>query len=427
MKNNLHFSGIYAKMFSNFGGKMMKKTNSILFSLIMVALLFPLSSCRFFSSSTDGDELQTHKEVASSVIKKGVCVSRYNVGKKVDCGLTDQEKADKINDLNVGWYWNWSLYPDKNIQAEFVPQIWGASSVTTENLNYLKNNYQNGTFTRLLTFNEPEIMDNASTSSGMTLDTVLSYWQQLEEIGIPLSSPAYSGYDVNKNDNDLDLFMQAANQGGYRVDFISIHIYQLYYNTDAVNSLKTILQTVYDKYQLPIWLTEFGALDAAYDAQQNPTVNGSEAKAKSYAESSAKMLEGLGFVERYSWFVDNFDQQGESRPVNARYDTLYNDDNSLSSVGVIYKNIASEKALYFETTALPNGKAGSAYNQTVLLSGGSGDYTVTATDLPSGLTMAKNGVLSGKVTQKGTYKFTVTATDQKRQTISRTYYLKIAE
>ena len=38
------------------------------------------------------------------------------------------------------------------------------------------------------------------------------------------------------------------------------------------------------------------------------------------------MLESLGFVERYSWFVDNYG--GGANPENGRYSRLFNDDDT---------------------------------------------------------------------------------------------------
>jgi len=64
--------------------------------------------------------------------------------------------------------------------------------------------------------------------------------------------------------------------------------------------------------------------------------------------------------------------------------------------------------------ALPNGAVGTAYNQTVSASGGTGPYTfrVTAGALPTGLSpLTSGGLISGTPTTAGTFTFTVTATD----------------
>ncbi|WP_280938469.1 IPT/TIG domain-containing protein [Sinorhizobium sp. A49] len=63
--------------------------------------------------------------------------------------------------------------------------------------------------------------------------------------------------------------------------------------------------------------------------------------------------------------------------------------------------------------ALPNGMTGIAYSQTVSASGGTAPYSydVTVGALPTGLTLAANGTLSGTPSASGTFNFTITGTD----------------
>ena len=66
---------------------------------------------------------------------------------------------------------------------------------------------------------------------------------------------------------------------------------------------------------------------------------------------------------------------------------------------------------------------GTAYTGTVTASGGTAAYTyaVTSGSLPTGLTLASNGTLSGSPSASGTFNFTVTATDSNGCTGSRAY------
>ncbi|SHJ07313.1 Por secretion system C-terminal sorting domain-containing protein [Hymenobacter daecheongensis DSM 21074] len=63
--------------------------------------------------------------------------------------------------------------------------------------------------------------------------------------------------------------------------------------------------------------------------------------------------------------------------------------------------------------SLPNGTVAAAYSQTLSASGGTAPYSfaITAGTLPTGLTLAANGTLSGTPAASGTFNFTVTATD----------------
>lgn len=67
-------------------------------------------------------------------------------------------------------------------------------------------------------------------------------------------------------------------------------------------------------------------------------------------------------------------------------------------------------ALEITTTSLPNGRVSDAYNQTLRSNGSGLTWTVSAGELPDGLTLAEStGVLSGTLTQAGEYTFTVRA------------------
>lgn len=77
---------------------------------------------------------------------------------------------------------------------------------------------------------------------------------------------------------------------------------------------------------------------------------------------------------------------------------------------------------------LPNGTYATAYSQAITASGGNGSYSfvVSAGSLPSGMTLASSGALSGTPTSSGSFPFTVTATDGNGFSSSRAYTLTIA-
>ena len=77
--------------------------------------------------------------------------------------------------------------------------------------------------------------------------------------------------------------------------------------------------------------------------------------------------------------------------------------------------------------SLPGGTAGTAYSQMVSAVGGTAPYTfaVTSGSVPTGLTFAANGQLTGTPTVAGTYTFTVTATDANGCTGTQVYTIEI--
>ncbi len=77
--------------------------------------------------------------------------------------------------------------------------------------------------------------------------------------------------------------------------------------------------------------------------------------------------------------------------------------------------------------ALTAGTVGTAYNRTIVASGGTGPYSylVTTGSLPGGLSLAAGGAISGTPTANGNYNITVTATDAHGVTGTATYSLQV--
>lgn len=63
------------------------------------------------------------------------------------------------------------------------------------------------------------------------------------------------------------------------------------------------------------------------------------------------------------------------------------------------------------TTSLPGGVVGQPYSVQCNPSGGVAPYTWSATNLPAGLSMSTDGLISGTPTAAGTGDVTITVTD----------------
>ncbi len=85
-------------------------------------------------------------------------------------------------------------------------------------------------------------------------------------------------------------------------------------------------------------------------------------------------------------------------------------------------------AVTITTLTLPNPSTGVAYSQTVAASGGGGPYSfiVASGTLPTGITLASGGTLSGTTNQVGVFNITIFVTDSNGQTASRPYTLTVA-
>ena len=220
--------------------------------------------------------------------KKGIAAAKY--------GPANLALAD------ASWYYDWGSNPHSGTvpaghqPIEFVPMLWGTNFVTDQAISALTTGKNNGTYHYLLGFNEPDLGSQAN----MTVAQAISLWPKLISTGLILGSPA-----VSYPGTWLDNFMSQAAANNLRVDFLCLHYYAPPNASNAVAALKTFLTNAYNKYQKPIWLTEFGAPDCK-------TLGwcGSNAAALTQAQVDAfvpqviAMLEDLSFVQRYAWFVD---------------------------------------------------------------------------------------------------------------------------
>lgn len=360
------------------------------------------------------EEKFEHLDLGHGTAKKGLCVSRYDDGS--DMG------AANLNSLGISWYYNWGAeLPTDKINAEYVPMIWGAGSVNERTLSHIAEGVKNGTYTHVLTFNEPDAA-TPGISSGVSVETALDLWPQLEALDVPLSSPAPTYYGTGW----LDEFMEGAQERGYRVDFIALHCYQNFADPNAVEELEAELTEVYAKYELPIWITEFAAIDIwAWGGGKNPACT--EEAALLYTQKVTDMLENLGFVERYAWFIDNTGSPAEARAEEAKYTYLFDNDGGITGTGEVYRDVPSRIPLYLTSSMLPVGKAGQDYDFQLVAAGGRGDYSfsVREGDLPQGLALGRSGQLCGRTAETGYFPVRVYVTDDDGQRTFRDFFLII--
>jgi hypothetical protein len=225
-----------------------------------------------------------------------------------------------LADVRASWYYNWSPSRARTpgpATVQFVPMIWGAAMVTDGNLSQAK---QNGSV--LLGFNEPDLREQAN----MSVEQALDLWPRLQSTGLRLGSPVVA-FGGDTAGGWLDRFMSGARSRGYRVDFIALHWYGSDFRAEAATGqLRGYLQAVYQRYKLPIWLTEYALIDFA---GQPKFPSGGEQAA--FVRSSTAMLGGLPFVERYAWF---------SLPSTGGAGTgLYRDNGDPTDAGVAYRSV----------------------------------------------------------------------------------------
>jgi hypothetical protein len=201
--------------------------------------------------------------------------------------------SEALQRSHAAWFHTWSTeHPGLRVPrgAQFVPTVWGADSVTPANLRRARA----ARSPYLLTFNEPDLEEQADLS----VDEALRLWPRLERTGKRLLSPAvaYGGADPG---GWLDRFMRGAERRGLRVDAVALHWYGGDFHAGrATEQLTAYLRAVHERYDRPIWLTEYALMRFGAEA----AVPSARVQA-AFVRRSSRMLDDLGFVRRHAWFA----------------------------------------------------------------------------------------------------------------------------
>jgi hypothetical protein len=235
-----------------------------------------------------------------------------------------------LNDVAVAWVYSWKprdLYINPPIGVQYVPMIWNAADVTKTKLEEAKSTGS----PVLLGFNEPDRPEQAN----MTVGQALILWPQLEATGLELCSPATSD-NPSTSGSWQERFFAGAKARNMRIDKLCVHWYGTNFDPkQATAQLKIFLMAAYEKYRLPIWMTEFALtrwLDYSngYYMAEYP----SAAIQAEFVHQASAMMEALPFLERYAWF-------SLSLYFRSRNDTshLYLGDGTATCVGEAYRAI----------------------------------------------------------------------------------------
>ena len=232
--------------------------------------------------------------------------------------ITKKGTGGNFTDFNTGWYYNWGAATSSFTDKEYVPMQWGLFWPSFDtNVETLKTKPD---ITHFLAFNEPDGVEQAN----MTMDQILNSWPKLMLTGLRLGSPAFVRTD------SLYKFMDKALAKGYRVDFMCMHSYEKRTGDNYVN---TIYKPLWDKYQIPIWVTEFN-----YGASWNVTSNENMLTLYNGQKDFITKMNAAPFVERYALFA-------WSNPENKVDSLCYSFEKYLSSAPS--KTVLSPRGIFY--------------------------------------------------------------------------------
>ena len=271
----------------------------------------------------DGNKITTDTRTFY-VTKKGICVNTKDMGVAVDPAA-----------MNIGWYYNWGYesFKDQNFSnkkfdnTEFVPMIYGDGML--ENSEILRRVNEKG-YKYLLAYNEPDLKWEANVQPG----TMVYRWNDLvrDKGNVRLGSPAISTAKPLMESTDWwePYWNGLSADAKANTTFIAVHKYYENYSAKTAYEFLMLIDETYEKYKKPIWVTEF----ALWNADKNNAK--ASANAQEFLKIVCKGLNERSYVERYSWFCPNLQENSASASALFDYAT-----GELTTIGKMYAQIGN--------------------------------------------------------------------------------------
>jgi len=227
-------------------------------------------------------------------------------------------------DTGISWYYHWSTDPLPSINplTEFIPMIWGRGDYGT---NFLANP-ANKKYKAILGYNEPDFTSQSNVTPDVAAADLVNFVNSGIRVGSPATaipinvSPWFSDYWTKIRARNLD------------VGFIAFHVYMDQANAD---SFLNLIDSTYQMYGKPIWITEFGCAEWT-----NGTFSGNSETAKANVRAFMSIvlpeLDKRAYVERYAWFP--FDDSDAWGGASGLYDV---GTGKLDQLGMLYRSLGN--------------------------------------------------------------------------------------
>lgn len=244
----------------------------------------------------------------------------------------------------TSWFYNWAATPNNVTDSyysvygyEFCPMAWNGNWNSSAIRNYVKNNPD---CKYLLAFNEPNFREQANLTPRQAADRWPDLMALARELNLKVISPAcnYSAWaEYGTPAKWFDEFFQYVDIED--VDGIAIHSY-MGWSVATANYVKEYIE----KYNKPIWLTEFCAWD---NFGQNQ--GGTALVQRREMVDLLEYLETEPMVARYAWFIPRRDEI--TQPTFPYMELLTNTNKTekgvLTETGLVWTYMSSYDNSYF--------------------------------------------------------------------------------
>lgn len=262
-------------------------------TIIFATVVLLFAACQPPETPSPSDEMNV-VDVMPKSAKRGVAFSFTQV--------TDLPLMSPY----ISWDYNWGNTPSNDAamwfdanEMDFCPMCWNGN-YSTDKIRAFVAAHPNTKY--LLAFNEPNLTDQAN----MTPSKAAELWPPVvalaKELNLKLVSPAMN-YGTLAGYSDpikwLDEFFAQPNVDVNDIYAISIHCYM-----SSASAVQGYVEK-FEKYNKPIWMTEFCAWDP---------VPGSVTTQMDYMCAVLNYLEANPKVERYAWFIPRSGNKVDSPP-----------------------------------------------------------------------------------------------------------------
>ena len=267
--------------------------------------------------------------------KKGIC---FTLRKSNQSGSVE-ENLPKIQATRSYWNYSWGmeLVEEQPSKMEFMPMAWGAwgmDGFVQSVRKHIVPQIQSGVTKRVLGFNEPDKKEQAN----MSYQDALKYWPVLEELGVPLCSPACANPLSDVDDSTQGVrgtwmrdFMREADKRNYRIDYIGVH----WYGATSPRAFKERMAQVYEAYgRRPLLISEFAVADwGAKTVGQN---SHSPEEVLKFMKNVLPWMEKQNWIAGYAWFSFGIHEAvGTSS-------SLFDQSGKLTTLGKFYSSVTNE-------------------------------------------------------------------------------------
>ncbi|EDP45074.1 hypothetical protein MGL_0063 [Malassezia globosa CBS 7966] len=191
--------------------------------------------------------------------------------------------AKTIDKKNVTWYHHWQDGYVKELKGlEYVPTFWGPTKM--HEWHQRKKEIHDMHIEHILSFNEPDIKGQANIDPDTAVSLFMQELQPYALKGIKVSAPQMV-WDMDW----ISKFMDKCHAAGCKISFMALHWYG---GPDEIDSFKNWVKRIHDKFNLPIWMTEYGLTNKSNPSQKD---------VDRFMRETIEWMKSQPYVERAAW------------------------------------------------------------------------------------------------------------------------------